>query len=70
MEFIYRPWNSDFVGGGYGWNQPAQEFVDAYEAGDKRKVQTVLYEGYDFDGKVNESYYDMVVSRCCCFSAL
>ena len=52
------PRNSDFVGGGYGWNQPTQEFVDAYEAGDKRKDQTVLYEGCpDFDGKVYESSF-------------
>ncbi|MEO6684195.1 MAG: RagB/SusD family nutrient uptake outer membrane protein [Ginsengibacter sp.] len=46
------PRNSDFVGGGYGWNQPTQEFVNSYEAGDKRKDKTILYEGGpDFDGK-------------------
>ncbi len=46
------PRNSNFVGGGYGWNQPTQEFMNAYEAGDNRKDQTVLYEGCpDFDGK-------------------
>src|SRR5690606_24628144 len=39
------------VGGGYGWNQPTEEFINAYEAGDLRKDKTVLYEGGpDFDG--------------------
>lgn len=52
------PRNSDFVGGGYGWNQPTQEFAEAYEAGDKRKDQTILYEGCpDFDGKVYDRSY-------------
>ena len=46
------PRNSGFVGGGYGWNQPTQEFVDQYEPGDLRKDKTILYEGCpDFDGK-------------------
>jgi hypothetical protein len=45
------PRNSDMVAGGWGWNQPTQEFVDAYEAGDLRKDVTVLYEGCPpFDG--------------------
>lgn len=52
------PRNANFVGGGYGWNQPTQEFVSAYEAGDKRKDQTILYEGGpDFDGKVYKRTY-------------
>lgn len=46
------PRNSNFVGGGYGWNQPTQEFVDQYEPGDVRKEKTILYEGCPpFDGK-------------------
>ncbi|MHA4808628.1 RagB/SusD family nutrient uptake outer membrane protein [Flavitalea flava] len=46
------PRNANFVGGGYGWNQPTQEFVDAYESGDKRKDATLLYQGCpSFDGK-------------------
>lgn len=46
------PRNSGWVGGGYGWNQPTQEFVDQYEAGDLRKDKTILYEGGPlFDGK-------------------
>lgn len=54
------PRNSDFVGGGYGWNQPTKEFVDSYEAGDKRKDQTILYSGCpDFDGKVYQSSYSV-----------
>jgi len=54
------PRNSDFVGGGYGWDQPTQEFADAYEAGDKRKDETILYSGCpDFDGKVYQSSYSV-----------
>ncbi len=54
------PRNADFVGGGYGWNQPTQEFVNAYEAGDKRKDQTVLYAGGpNFDSKVYKSTYSV-----------
>ncbi len=52
------PRNSDFVGGGYGWNQPTQEFVDSYEPGDLRKDVTVLYEGCpDFDGHTYKASY-------------
>jgi hypothetical protein len=52
------PRNSDFVGGGYGWNQPTQEFVNAYESGDQRKDITVLYAGGpQFDGKTYLSSY-------------
>lgn len=46
------PRNTGWVGGGYGWNQPTQEFVNQYEAGDLRKDKTILYEGGPaFDGK-------------------
>lgn len=46
------PRNSNFVGGGYGWNQPTSEFLNQYEAGDSRKDKTVLYVGGPkFDGK-------------------
>lgn len=52
------PRGANFVGGGYGWNQPTQEFVDAYEEGDERKDATVLYEGGpEFDGKEYESRF-------------
>jgi starch-binding outer membrane protein, SusD/RagB family len=45
------PRNSGWVGGSYGWDQPTQEFVDSYEAGDLRKDVTILYEGCpQFDG--------------------
>lgn len=54
------PRNSDFVGGGFGWDQPTQEFVDSYEAVDKRKDQTILYSGCpDFDGKPYLSSYSV-----------
>ncbi|MEO8710965.1 MAG: RagB/SusD family nutrient uptake outer membrane protein [Parafilimonas sp.] len=52
------PRNTTFVGGAYGWNQPTQEFVDSYEAGDKRKDLTILYQGCpDFNGNVYSSSY-------------
>ncbi|HNX45005.1 MAG TPA: RagB/SusD family nutrient uptake outer membrane protein [Bacteroidales bacterium] len=52
------PRNSDFVAGGYGWDQPTQEFMDQYEPGDKRKDITVLYEGCpSYDGKDYKASY-------------
>ena len=46
------PRNTGWVGGGYGWNQPTQEFVEQYESNDLRKDKTVFYEGCpSFDGK-------------------
>jgi hypothetical protein len=40
------PRGSNLVaGGGWGWNQPTQEFVDSYESGDLRKDITILYQG-------------------------
>lgn len=52
------PRNSDMVAAGYGWNQPTQEFVNAYEPGDLRKDATVLYEGGPkFDGKDYKKSY-------------
>lgn len=54
------PRNSDFVAGSYGWNQPTQEFVSQYEAGDLRKDKTILYEGGpDFDGKKYKASYSL-----------
>ncbi len=45
------PRSSNFVAGGYGWNQPTTEFINQYEADDTRKAVTVLYEGCpNFDG--------------------
>lgn len=52
------PNGANFVGGGYGWNQPTQEFMDLYEAGDLRKDVTVFYEGCpNFDGKAYREEY-------------
>lgn len=45
------PRGSNMSAGGWGWNQPTQEFVNAYEAGDSRKDVTIFYEGCPkFDG--------------------
>lgn len=52
------PRGANFVAGGYGWNQPTEEFVNSYEDGDLRKDATILYEGGpDFDGKQYDSNY-------------
>lgn len=52
------PRNADFVSGSYGWNHPTQEFVNAYEANDTRKDQTIFYAGCPaFDEKVYKSSY-------------
>lgn len=52
------PRNANFVGGGYGWNQPTSEFVNSYEPGDKRKDLTTLYQGCPpFYGHVYQSNY-------------
>lgn len=54
------PRGANFVGGGWGWNQPTQEFVNSYEAGDKRKEKTILYEGCpDYDGKKYKANYSL-----------
>lgn len=51
LSTFMGPRNSGWVGGAYGWNQPTQEFVDQYEAGDLRKDKTILYEGCpNFEG--------------------
>jgi hypothetical protein len=52
------PRNSGMVAGGWGWNQPTQEFVDAYEADDLRKNVTILYDGSPaFDGQAYDPGY-------------
>lgn len=54
------PRGSGLVAGGWGWNQPTQEFMDAYEPGDLRKDVTVLYEGGpQFDGKDYKKSYSL-----------
>lgn len=45
LSTFMGPRNSNLVAGCYGWNQPTQEFVDAYEEGDLRKDVSVFYEG-------------------------
>lgn len=57
------PRNSGLVAGGWGWNQPTREFVEAYEPGDLRKDVTVLYQGCPaFDGQA----YDPAWSNTGC----
>ena len=52
------PRNSNFVGGGYGWNQPVAEFINQYETGDSRKDKTILYVGGpSFDGQEYEASF-------------
>ncbi len=54
------PRNADFVGGGYGWNQPTTEFADQYEENDNRKDKTLLYVGGpSFDGKTYQASYSV-----------
>jgi hypothetical protein len=54
------PRGSDMAAGGWGWNQPTQEFIDSYETGDQRKNVTVFYEGCpQFDGKDYQKSYSM-----------
>lgn len=51
---------TNFVQGAYGWDLPTQEFVDAYEPGDKRKDETILYQGCpDFYGNAYNSSYSL-----------
>ena len=54
------PRGANFVGGGWGWNQPTQEFVNSYEAGDNRKAKTIFYAGCpDYDGKEYKASYSL-----------
>ena len=54
------PRGANFVGGGWGWNQPTQEFVNSYETGDKRKEKTIFYEGCpNYDGKEYKANYSL-----------
>ncbi len=52
------PRGSNMVAGGWGWNQPTQEFVNSYEPGDLRKDVTILYQGCPkFNGMDYSSSY-------------
>jgi hypothetical protein len=54
------PRGSNMVAGGWGWNQPTEEFVSSYETGDLRKDVTVFYEGSpQFDGMEYKTSYSM-----------
>lgn len=54
------PRGSDLVAGGWGWNQPTQEFMNSYETGDLRKDVTAFYDGCPkFDGKDYKKSWSM-----------
>ncbi|NTW23796.1 MAG: RagB/SusD family nutrient uptake outer membrane protein [Lentimicrobium sp.] len=54
------PRGSEMVAGGWGWNQPTEEFINTYETGDLRKDVTVLYEGCpQLGGKDYSQSYSM-----------
>lgn len=54
------PRGSDLVAGGWGWNQPTQEFINSYETGDLRKDVTTFYDGCPkFDGKDYKKTWSM-----------
>lgn len=56
LSTFMGPRNSNIVAGGYGWNLPTDEFMSQWEAGDKRKDITVLYDGCPkFDGNAYKS---------------
>lgn len=58
LSCFMGPRNSDFVAGSWGWNQPTEEFVSQYEAGDLRKDWTIFYQGCpDYDGKQYKASY-------------
>lgn len=51
LSTFMGPRGSNLVAGGWGWNQPTQEFMDSYEEGDLRKPVSVFYEGCpDWEG--------------------
>jgi len=45
LSTFMGPRNSNLVAGGYGWNQPTEEFMSQWEEGDLRKEVTVFYKG-------------------------
>ncbi len=60
LSTFQGPRNSGMVAGGWGWNQPTQEFVDAYEDDDERKDATVFYNGCpQFDGQDYDPVYSL-----------
>ncbi|WP_028297251.1 RagB/SusD family nutrient uptake outer membrane protein [Olivibacter sitiensis] len=58
LSTFMGPRNSNMAEGGWGWNQPTSEFVNAYENGDLRKDATIFYEGGpNFDGQAYRASY-------------
>ncbi len=65
LSTFQGPRNSGMVAGGWGWNQPTQEFVNSYETGDKRKDVTIFYNGcpqfddHDYDPAYSLTGYNL-----------
>lgn len=58
LSTFMGPRGSNMVAGSWGWNQPTQEFMNAYEEGDARKPITVFYDGCpDWEGMPYRSSY-------------
>ncbi|MBD5281153.1 MAG: RagB/SusD family nutrient uptake outer membrane protein [Bacteroides sp.] len=58
LSAFMGPRGSNMVAGSWGWNQPTQEFVEAYEEGDLRKDITIFYDGCpDWEGIPYRSSY-------------
>lgn len=60
MSPFMGPRGANFVGGGFGWNQPTQEFIDKHETNDLRKDISIFFDGCpEFDGKTYDSNYSL-----------
>lgn len=58
LSTFMGPRGSNMVAGGWGWNQPTQEFIDQYEEGDLRKPISVFYDGCpDWEGMPYRTSY-------------
>ena len=59
------PRGADFVAGGWGWNQPTEEFINSYEPDDRRKDITILYkdcppfDGLEYDPSYSNTGYNV-----------
>lgn len=65
LSAFMGPRNSNLVAGGYGWNQPTEEFMSQWEEGDLRKAVTVFYkdcpayEGTDYQPAWSNTGYNV-----------
>ena len=63
LSTFMGPRNSEFVAGGWGWNQPTEEFMSQWEEGDLRKDVTVFYEvkgsfRLGSEGRAHTAFYE------------